>query len=82
MDESKTEKEAFNTKLLTFYDDFVMFHNDCSFICDALSCLVAEEDGLDNSTITGAGRFCYIIKNRLQVLKEDLKKIHEQAYNQ
>ncbi|MEE8058276.1 MAG: hypothetical protein V3T17_10635, partial [Pseudomonadales bacterium] len=67
------------TDLLLFYDNFVEFHDYCSFMCDAFASLALGEDGLDTSTATGACRFCHWIKHPIQQLKEDLKRIHEMA---
>ena len=79
---SKLTKMPLKTDLLHFYDEFVEFHDYCSFMCEAFSSLATEEDNLDTSTAMGASRFCHWIKRRMQELKEDLKKIHEKAYTQ
>jgi len=82
MTQPKLTKTSLETDLLHFYDDFVEFHDNFSFLCDAFACLATEEDYLDTSTAMGVSRFSHWIKNRTQELKRDLKKIHEKAYTQ
>ena len=74
---SKLIKTPLYTDLLLFYDEFVEFHDYCSFMCEAFASLATEENYLDTSTAMGASRFCHWTKRRMQELKGDLKNIHE-----
>ena len=64
-------------ELVSFYDDFVEFHDNCSFLCDAIAAMVGEEEYFDRSTYLGIKRYCYRIKDKVQELKQDLASIQE-----
>jgi len=68
------------TDLLRFYDRFVEFNDDCSFMCDALVALAANEEYLDPNTAIGASRYCDWVKSRIKELEKELKGIHEKAW--
>jgi len=70
------------TDLLRFYDRFVEFNDDCSFMCDALVALAADEEYLDPNTAIGASRYCDWVKSRIKGLEKELKQIHEKAWAQ
>lgn len=63
--------------MVGFYDDFVEFHDSCSFLCDAVACMIEEQEQFDYSTTLGIKRYCYWIKDRVQALKEELSQLQE-----
>lgn len=79
---SKPDKTPLEVDLLHFDDNFVEFADYCSFMCDAFSCLAMRENYLDGNTAGGISRYSTWIKHRVEVLKEDLRKIYEKAYIQ
>jgi len=82
MSKSKPTKPSLEADLLHFYDNFVEFHDHCSFLCDAFSSLATEDDYMDNSTAMGASRYSHWVKHRAQELKQNLQQIHKKAYTQ
>ncbi len=82
MRKSKPTKASFETDLLVFYDNFVEFHDHCSFLCDAFASLATEDDYLDNSTAMGVSRYSHWVKHRAHELRQDLQQIHKKAYTQ
>ena len=64
-------------ELLVFFDDFVEFHDNCAFLCEAIASLVTEEDRFDTHTAMGIKRFCYWLKNRSEELNQDLRRALE-----
>jgi len=80
--ESPEPTTTLKLDLLRFYDRFVEFNDDCSFMCDALVALAANEEYLDQNTAIGAGRYCDRVKSRIKVLEKELKGIHEKAWVQ
>ncbi len=78
----KPTKTSLEIDLLHFYDDYIEFHDHCSFLCDAFVGLTIEDDCLDSSTAMGVSRYSHWVKRRALELKQDLKKIHEKAYTQ
>jgi gamma-glutamylcysteine synthetase len=77
MKPSNTHKFGNSGELLDLYDDFVEFHDHCSFLCDAIASMVAEDDRFDTCTAMGIKRFCHWVKDRGQNLKNELKCIQE-----
>jgi len=77
-----TEITPLKTDLLRFYDRFVEFNDDCSFMCDALMALAANEEHLDPYTAIGAGRYSDWVKSCIKTLEKELKKTHEKAWAQ
>ncbi len=78
-DLSKLTNTSIKADLLHFYDEFVELNDYCSFMCEAFASLATEEDYMDESTAMGVSRFCYWIKHRMEVLKGELKQIHEKS---
>ncbi len=74
--------ESLSGELVNFYDQFVEFHQDCSFLCEVFSRLAGVEDQLDPSTVAGISRFSYSVKDQAQLLKLELKRIQERAYTE
>lgn len=63
--------------LITFYDDFTDFNDDCAFLCDAFSCLVNNHECLDDCSIRGLERNAAKLKKRVGEFKNRLRKIRE-----
>ncbi len=77
--ERVTEESLLSQDLLQLYDEITEFNDYCSFLCDAFSCLVAEEGGMEVSTVQGFSRQSDGMKRQMETLKEKLKKIHQKA---
>lgn len=75
----KPTKTSLEIDLLHFYDNYIEFHDHCSFLCDAFAGLTIESDCLDSSTTMGVSRYSHWVKRRAQELKQDLKQIHEKS---
>lgn len=72
-------RQSLARDLLHFYDEFAEFNDYCVFLCDAVACLVTEDDILDTATSQGIGRYSGWIKHRVQALKQELGKIQEKS---
>lgn len=85
MDESKikkiTSRKRQKQDLLAAYDDFIEFHDYCSFLCDAVSALFSEsmEGEPDRRTMMGLRRQCGDLKERAERLEEVLEKLYKEA---
>lgn len=64
-------------ELLMFYDDFVDLQDNCAFFCDAVTCLLNAETGLDASTMEGLRSYSDRIKRLGGELKGRLEVIRE-----
>lgn len=67
-------------QLLEFYEEFLNFQADCSFLCEAITSIANEEELLGLETALGITRFSHTVKNRTQELKQTLHKLYQQAY--
>lgn len=76
---SKPTKAPLKTDLLRFYDDFAELNDYCAFMCDALARMPLKEGYADDASAMGASRFCGWMKQRMQEMKGDLKRIHKKA---
>ena len=79
MTRPKPRKASLAKDLVQFYDEFAEFHDYCAFLCDAVACLAADEDGLDPSTRMGVQRYSQWLKQRVQELKQELRRIQEKS---
>ncbi len=82
MNTSKSGKTSVAAELLHFYDEFVEFHDHCSFLCDAFVCLASEEDCLEASTVMGVSRYSQWLKRRARELKEELRQIQKRSHTE
>lgn len=62
-------------ELLMFYDDFTDLQDSCAFFCDAVTCLLEAETGLDASTMKGVKSYSDRIKRLGGELKGRLEVI-------
>ena len=53
---TEPDENTIPATLLRHYDDFAAFNADLSFLCDAIACLIATSENLDESTIAGFKR--------------------------
>jgi hypothetical protein len=67
------------TDLLHLYDEVAEFNDCCAFLCDAFASLAAAEEGLDGSTAEGLRCLSDWMKQRMEYLKRQLKRIQEKA---
>ena len=65
--------------LLALYDRLTEFSDQCAFLCDAFAAISICEETIDPATARGIGISARWMKTRVQEIKLDLKKIHEQA---
>lgn len=77
-----TEESLISHDILHLYDEVVEFNDYCAFLCDAVACLIVEDDYIDNTTAHGLGRFSHDIKRGMDALKSKLKQIYEKEYTQ
>lgn len=75
-----TEESLISHDILDFYDEVAEFNDYCAFLCDAVACLVVENDCIDKTTAHGLGRFSHDIKRGMDALKSKLRQIHEKEY--
>lgn len=76
----KDSTEQHAAELLEFYEEFLNFQADCSFLCEAIISMANEEELLGLETTLGITRFSHTIKDRTQELKQTLHKLYQQAY--
>lgn len=62
-------------KLVQHYDEFSAFDEDCAFLCDAFSCLVANSEIMDQRSMSGLERQAESLKKQSSELKSSLKTI-------
>lgn len=72
---SPLDKCPWSHGLVDFYDDFVEFHDHCSFLCDAIASMVGQDDQFDACTVMGIKRACFWVKDRGQDLKKELQQL-------
>lgn len=77
-----TEESSISHDILHLYDEVAEFNDYCAFLCDAVACLVVEDDYIDKATARGLSRFSHDIKQRMGALKSKLKQIHKKEYIQ
>lgn len=65
--------------LVVFYDEFVGFQAYCAFLCDALGSMALAQIDLDDATRRGVSAFAGDLKNRVEALKIELKRIQEKS---
>ena len=73
------EKHQQSKSLLSFYDDFADFNDDCAFLCDAFACLVNNHECLDERSIRGLERNATLLKQRVNHFNNRLKEIREEG---
>ncbi|MEJ2622718.1 MAG: hypothetical protein P8163_21485 [Candidatus Thiodiazotropha sp.] len=76
-DSSNFAETSLRMDLLNIYDELTEIHDYRPFLRDAFASLVTEDNCLDKNTAMGASRFSYLIKQRMQELKGDLKKLRK-----
>lgn len=77
-EENAEDQESLLTiKLLHYYDEFVEFHEDCTFLCEAFAALVANSANLDPCSIGGFERNAHWLKQRAGELRQKIKLIRE-----
>ena len=74
---TKNRNSLLSQALLSYYDEFVDFNEDCAFLCDAFACLVDNHEILNQYSIRGLARNAHWLKQRTKEFKERLKKIRE-----
>jgi len=67
-------------QLLEFYEEFLNFQADCSFLCEAITSMATEEEFLGSETALGITRFSHSVKGRTKELRQTLHKLYQQAY--
>jgi len=67
-------QETLSQEILTLYDDFSEFHDQCSFLCDAFASITAQDETLDSYSAQGLGRSACWMKLRV---REFRKRLHE-----
>ena len=64
-----------NQRLIQLYDELAIFNENCSFLCDAFTNIIADCEGLDTATVLGAERQAQWLKKRINSFKDELQKI-------
>ncbi len=73
----KTTEPTLATALLEYYDEFAAFNEDCAFLCDAFSCLVANSEIMNQHSIHGMQSHADWLKRKVSEFKEQLQQIRE-----
>lgn len=69
----KGEKgNSLSAELLSFYDDFSEFNEDCAFLCDAFSSLMEKSEGNSQASVSGFVNHADRVKSRVEGFKERL----------
>ena len=74
-----TEYETLSQEILTLYDDFTQFHDQCSFLCDAFASLAVRNEALDGYSAQGLGQCAVWMKFRVREFQERLGKLHDKS---
>ena len=77
--ESPNEAKILQRQLLTLYDELTEFSDQCSFLCDAFTCIPAQEGAIDAETINGISYYAHWMKGRIRKMKADLAAVRNQA---
>ena len=65
--------------VLALYDRLTEFADQCAFLCDAFAAIPITEECIEPATARGMSLSARWIKDTVQEIKLDLKRIHEQA---
>jgi len=72
------EEEILQRKIMTLYDEFSEFTDQCSFLCDAFVAVYANEQGVDDETFRGMSYYTYWMKRKVRKIKTELNDIYLQ----
>lgn len=61
--------------LIAFNDHFVEFQGACAFLCDSIIALTTAQLELDKASVHGLHMYAGQVKQRAQVLKEQLQEL-------
>lgn len=67
-------------QLLKFYEEFINFQGDCSFLCEAITSMATEEEFLGTETALGINRHAHSVKSKGLRLQQELKEIYQKTY--
>lgn len=70
---------SLSADLLNLYDEFVDFHNNCSFLLDATSTLFLSNTDIDRVSAEGLSSLSWQMKRKAGELKEAFKQLHEKS---
>lgn len=63
--------------LVNLYDDFVEFHDTCSFFCDAVATMLAARTEFEESTLEGVVDFSNYLKQNGASMKERFRQVQQ-----
>jgi hypothetical protein len=64
--------------LVNLYDDFVEFHDTCSFFCDALSTMLTARTEFNQSTLEGIRDFSDYLAHKGAEMKERFRQVQRE----
>ncbi len=67
---SEEQKLSLALALVKFDDELTVFNDDCAFLCDAFSSLVADHPNLDQCSIQGFGFNACRLKQKAKSLTD------------
>lgn len=73
------DNSLLSAELLDFYDEFVDFHNSCSFLLDAATTLFLSNTDIDRVSAEGLSSLAWQMKRKAGELKEAFKLLHEKS---
>lgn len=68
--------------LIAFNDHFVEFQGACAFLCDSIIALTTAQLELDKASVHGLHMYAGQVKQRAQVLKEQLQELRGKPYSE
>ncbi len=68
---------SLTSDFVVLFDEIAMFNDNCSFLCDAFSGIVAQEEEIDERTIRGIDRSSNWIKKKVGEFKQIIGEMAE-----
>ena len=65
-------------RVLRLYDEFTQFSDQCAFLCDSFAAIPTRQEFIEPETIDGIDFYACWLKTRVQEIKDELQKTHEQ----
>lgn len=73
------EDVPLSVELLNLYEEFVELHSNCSFLFDAVSCMLKSNIDIDPVAAEGLSSLSWQMKRKAGELKEELKRLHQKS---
>lgn len=77
--DSADEDLPLSIELLNLYEEFVEHHSNCTFLFDAVTCMLNSNTEMDPVAVEGLSSLSWQMRRKAGELKEEFKRLHQKS---